>query len=454
MNKSIPNTLAYTQLIAFVVIYAVWILPETTALRNIALILGAVASLYPLYLYRDLCLSRYSVAIWLIISLFLLVFLHYSFIGENQIKQLKELNSIWKYAIILGIFAVGLGITIAKTDQVNLRILFYIGITAPIIIFLLKAFINNVLGYANIEVPKYITIPRKSSEFYIQKMDYVLNCLPSILFSLVGIYLILLKKSLKKLSLLVYVLIFFSGVYVFYEINSKNGIMIVTIFLLSLTFFSIKLSKKNIFYVVLIMVLSVPLLLNHYNKNEIWKNLVEDIKVAKNTSEILEWKNPNSEIIILNSNNQNVSKTVYFRIAWFIKGITLILEYPFGYGLVENSFRYLALKKWEDASPLLSNTHSGWLDFTLAFGMVGSILIIFSIFFLIIRSYIFINNLKNSTLPIYVFTGSVTLLIIGLTNEISAKSAIPMIIFWIMLGNGLLIGMKDNIHTHQVTVKD
>jgi O-antigen ligase len=53
----------------------------------------------------------------------------------------------------------------------------------------------------------------------------------------------------------------------------------------------------------------------------------------------------------------------------------LVQEHPFGYGLINHSFGALALQKWSDFYKPIGKyrhaSHSGWLDFTLGFGIPG-----------------------------------------------------------------------------------
>jgi O-antigen ligase len=61
-------------------------------------------------------------------------------------------------------------------------------------------------------------------------------------------------------------------------------------------------------------------------------------------------------------------------VAWALAGIKLLQENPLGYGLLTLSFERLSKQKWENS--LLGLTHSGWIDFSLGYGILGLLLFI------------------------------------------------------------------------------
>jgi hypothetical protein len=77
-----------------------------------------------------------------------------------------------------------------------------------------------------------------------------------------------------------------------------------------------------------------------------------------------------------------VSATNYERAAWGTAGLTLLMENPMGYGLIKQSFGHLAQIKWPNVDPVkVKSTHSGWIDFALALGFPGIMLIWMCVFF-------------------------------------------------------------------------
>jgi len=101
------NWLVLVQCLCFSVLYAVWVLPGTIALRNICLGLGALLSVYPIYQARHFFFKREAIPIWLLIGLFIWAIFHLLVLSQNPVLQYEEFISIWKRAILSAIFALG-----------------------------------------------------------------------------------------------------------------------------------------------------------------------------------------------------------------------------------------------------------------------------------------------------------------------------------------------------------
>jgi len=184
----------------------------------------------------------------------------------------------------------------------------------------------------------------------------------------------------------------------------------------------------------------------HILNNPTWNNLIPDIKIAIQTENFQEWKNPDAGGgHIINEKNKPTSMTTYHRIAWAVEGSKMIPEYFMGYGLIEDSFRYLSLDKWPDAQASLNHTHSGWIDIALGLGVIGAFFLLSSLLIITFRSLAIINSLNKLNLIFFCFFNSVGILLIGITNEISAKSTFPFIIFWILLMSVWLQNMKIQV---------
>ena len=126
----IPNWIIGIQCIAFIVLYAVWGVPETMGFRNTALITGAVFSLYPIYQFRHFFFQKTAISIWLIAMLFIWAVLHLLLFAQDPAQQKIEFHRIWRYAAIAVIFAIGLGLTLsnAQTNKSRWWVLIYFGL--------------------------------------------------------------------------------------------------------------------------------------------------------------------------------------------------------------------------------------------------------------------------------------------------------------------------------------
>ena len=220
-------------------------------------------------------------------------------------------------------------------------------------------------------------------------------------------------------------------------VNGKNGFLYMGLILLV---FIVRLLWKNVHnlrvisLVVLLCLGTVWMGFQHVKTNPVWGNLLSDIEVARHTDEIQIWKNylPEKLENFKNSSGHRVSETTYLRTAWLIEGMQLVPKYPLGYGLVQDSFKYLGQQEWPDSK--LSHTHSGWLDITLGLGIPGLFLILVAGITLIYKGSTSENFYAKSA--IWVLP---TIFLAFLTSELSEKISFEVLIFYIALYAGLSI---------------
>jgi O-antigen ligase len=139
-----------------------------------------------------------------------------------------------------------------------------------------------------------------------------------------------------------------------------------------------------------------------------------------------EWKYQGAKGMPKNSKNETVDTSTYFRITWFIAGIDLLKENPLGYGLLTTSFDKLSKQKWPDS--LLGLTHSGWLDFSLGYGILGFFLMAYAF----VRAWLYGFKLDDPwrTFVIYGFlTIGVTFFFKEISYEIVVNGLIFLIVF-------------------------
>lgn len=109
-NKINPSSEWVTLILCwlFAILFAVWLLPHTVAIRHGCLALGATLGLWVIFKNYRLLFQIRAIPILLLILLLAWVTLHLIFIGVDYENQLLEYTRIWK-KIALGIpFGVGL----------------------------------------------------------------------------------------------------------------------------------------------------------------------------------------------------------------------------------------------------------------------------------------------------------------------------------------------------------
>ena len=167
----------------------------------------------------------------------------------------------------------------------------------------------------------------------------------------------------------------------------------------------------------------------HVQKNESWRTLVADAKIAIQKEKYDHWKWGGEKGYPINEFGKTVSITNYERVVWAIEAVQLIRGNPNGYGLVELSFRKLMNKTYPEVSNVgrnLSHSHSGWLDIILGLGILGGCLIIAPMLYLI-WSYQKANE-NFQTLFLWSLTA---LFLCWMTSEVSSTVTFMSLIFWI-----------------------
>ena len=452
----IPSWLIWIQSIAFVVLYAVWILPEIVGVRNTALVVGALTGLYPIYLHRSQLLTKRAIPIWLIVTLFLWATFHLLFLSTDYPAQFLEFKRIWKYAAIGSIFAFGLGISLicanARNDyDINSArqkiapywAIIYFGLCTPVLIYLLKYLLSTYGVAFGLDVPTYLRIYFGSTpRYYVPKTDYVAFCLPALAIALGQIEDLLRGQQRLVFRdycwLGIHIGVISGTLFLFYVQDIKNGMAYATI-CFALFALAILLKKshppfwKKILWVGLCISILAFSLYPHIKKNESWRTLIADTKIAMQTYQYQHWKYSGSLGYPNNEYGKMVSITNYERAAWLKIGSQLAIQNPLGYGLIEDSFKKIAKQRWSEVSPNLSHSHSGWLDLVLAVGFPGFLLIIVAIGLLIRQSYKSMSNWDSM-----IFWALVSQVLLWITTEVSATVTFAALIFWVCWAAGLM----------------
>jgi hypothetical protein len=453
-----PPALLFVQVFCFAILYAIWMLPGTIVLRHICLGIGALLSLYPIYQSRHLFLQKKAIPIWVIAALFGWITFHLLFLAQDPIAQLAEFTSIWKRSAVGVIFALGMGISIAQLTklantsiQINrwmsaCWIIFYMGLLAPTLIYLIKVLLTLYGPRWGITAPQKIQMYVGTNSVYVAKTAYVAFCLPVFAVALGSLLRNIESHRWISWSNLAYLATLPAVFAVFYSENIKNGVayglalVFVFLLLVAASLFKGRWVPKVILSLILLAA-SVFFLNIHLQQNDSWKTFRADAKVALNTSENQQWKLSGGQGYPNNALGIPVSATNYERIAWAKEGIHLIFKNPLGYGLVERSFGRLGKIAWPDSK--LHQSHSGWIDFTLGMGVPGVALILGAIWVLLLQL-----SSVNPTFGVFPWVkacqwGLFCLLLIWCTTEISQKVYLDSLLFWIACSAGINLAPLD-----------
>jgi O-antigen ligase len=188
------------------------------------------------------------------------------------------------------------------------------------------------------------------------------------------------KKVWQPLSVLIIICVGMT----YYFSNTKNGFIVFILIFLAYAFRSFRARNRgknsNKWVIALIFLALIGFLKVHIDANPAWLNFYADVKAGHDIEHNQNWKNAEKYPLPVNDQGRAANGSTYERSAWATAGAILVQEHPFGYGLINHSFGALALQKWSDFYKPIGKyrhaSHSGWLDFTLGFGIPGLALVL------------------------------------------------------------------------------
>jgi len=421
----------------------IWVLPDTIALRNILLVIGGFTGLF--LIKRNWSILNWhciqAIPLYLIGSLFLWVLIHYTFFSLNRDLELSELKSLWLRAFAGFLMAIGVGISLHKNK--HLRKYFFFSLFFVPIINLLAYFYASYLNGGLVK-------PNDFVRFLFIKIETTFFGAIASGFAIANLIYFLIIKKEKNIFLmpipylLGLVLVLVSALLV----GTKNGIAISValcllfgLILLGDIFWNFrKTSFSSVFACLLIVVATAVIWKGHKaSAYEGWDTIFSDAKVAVQIDKYRHWQKGEHEFERpTNELGTLVVGNTYFRLAWAAVGTRLIATYPLGYGSINRSFVGL-LDEAGLAHVHQGQVHSGWIDFGLAFGIPGLILIFSSMILMMIFGMI-----NPSLMNLCAVMIVVALLPMGIIAEITYKQYFEATIFFLALASAfILLGKRQ-----------
>lgn len=424
--------LANTSVVSVCVLLFIWVLPDTIALRNILLGLGAIAGL-GLICRHWKCFNYFGIRtlpLYLLMGLFVWVLVHYAFFSLNPELELSEIKSLWLRAFAGFLMAVG--VACALNWNTNLRKYFFFSLFFVPIINL------SAYGYASF-LKGSLVKPNDFVRFLFIKIETTYFGAIASAYAIANLlYLFIFKKEEKNflraaLYLLGLVLVLISALIV----GTKNGVAISIalclffglVLILDMLINFRKLSLASVFACLLVLVVTGVVWKGHKaSAYEGWDTIFSDAKIAIQTDNYRQWQKGEHDFVRpTNDMGTLVVGNTYFRLAWATVGTKLIADYPLGYGSINRSFVGL-LDEAKIDHVHQGQVHSGWIDFGLAFGVPGLTLLFSAMFCIII-----LGLSRPSFLNICAAMTCVALIPMGIIAEISYKQYFEATIFFIAM---------------------
>lgn len=421
----------------------IWVLPNTIALRHVLLGIGVITA-FPIII-KSHFFCRKSLwellPIWLLLSLFAWVVIHLSFFSLNFELEFKEFKTLWARAIMGAVLAIALSIALQKS--VNLRPYFFVAL------FIISLINIGAYLYMSAISPEgtFISFFNFVDRFVFKKIEAAYFGVLAISVACANIVYLLGMSASKHRSITI--AWWLAGIAVALTASiiniTKNGIAggVALCILLALTYIVRSLLKGS--HTKLKMLLSAGLIgaillggsqINRLLVSPGWTNFIEDVQFSSQIDTHSVWKKNNPDSFPIKSSGVMVSGNVYERMSWATAGVRLIKAYPLGYGSINRSFVGM-LNHAKVEQELESQSHSGWIDFGLAFGIPG-LLILFATFLAIL----WFGIKRGGQFGLIGAWLAIGLMPFGLFSEINYKHNFEILIFFIAFAAASSVGIQ------------
>jgi len=430
--KITEKQLATASVASIVGLLFIWVVPNTIALRHVLLVTACLAG-FGLIRYhwdRFRTIDPRFIPLFSIAGLFVWALIHYFFFSLNPVLELSEIKGLWMRSLLGAVAAVGLGIAIMNDSR--LRLYLYIALfSTPFI---------NVGSYCWASYLNHgLVKPNDFVRFLFTKIETAY--FGAIAAAVATGNLILLMRGRIDKSKMIQILLWLMGlalVLISALVSStKNGIAIA---LALCVFLAVVVVINSILHrggskmlsgaiLVVMVVLSAGIWEGHKSlAARGWDTVFQDAALGLDIDTNKQWqKREGSVPAPLNSRGVEAALNTYSRFAYAAVGIRLISQYPLGYGSINRSFNGLQ-EQAQIPHEHVGQVHSGWIDFGLAFGIPGLVLIFTSMFSII---YFGLKSKSSVVLPWVIVC--LAFIPFGLIAEITWKQYFEATLFFMTL---------------------
>lgn len=420
-----PGKMCFYLTISLIVI---WTIPGTIALRNFLIFSGFLCGIAYLIKNRLLLISKSVVPLGVFYVIFVWVLIHFFLYSSNHQVQLNELTSLW--IRVLGVVIIGTSMGIYLQREVNHQNLFFAAFySTPLYVCVYFLYVSMMEGY--FLDPRIFIV-----SFLGNKINVAFISVIGVTIALV--YLLFRTNQPQTKPNKIYLVFIFIGISICLLsgilVSTKNGIGISIILILLASccqiFINIKnksFYKKNFFKWLVILVIIFVTIKVHLNFSfPGWSHITEDIQISLDIEKNQNWKDPQTLSYPKRNDGTIVADNTYERVAWAAKGVELIQKNPLGYGTINySSFKQLLKREGTDFGKN-GLTHSAWIDFGLAFGVPGLLILLSSLFGAVIFAL-----KKNDFLSLMAIWISLAIFLICSVAEVSFKHTFEIWMFLI-----------------------
>ena len=416
----------------------IWVVPNTIALRHVFLGCGMLSSIGLIHFNWNTLKTGGIKAFPLmcIAGLFVWVLIHFTFFSLNPELEFSEIKGLWMRTLVGAIAAVGLGISIVKHSK--LRLYFYIGLfSTPFI---------NVASYCWASYLNHgLVKPNDFIRFLFTKIETAyFGAIAAAVATGNLISLMIGKIDKSEVFQILWWILGLTLVLVSALVSStKNGIAIalgLCVLFAVVLMLNFALSSRGpktfsaIVLAILILLTSGVWETHKSLTKKGWDTVFYDAALGLDIDSNKQWqKGEGNAPLPINKLGVPAADNTYYRFAYASVGVRLLTEFPLGYGSINRSFPELqSLAQIPHMHQ--GQVHSGWIDFGLAFGVPGLLLIFSSMLSII---YLGIKNKSKVALPwAIVFLAFIPF---GFIAEITWKQYFEATIFFLTVGSTIII---------------
>jgi len=428
-----------TLILMAALLFAIWPLPHTIALRWTLLGVGALLAGWIMLRHGFWRTCLRAPALWCIAGLFGWVCVHTFVIQAEPATQMRELTGLWARTACAVVMAAALGCLTAYRP---------IRVTWPLVLGLMGTPLIYSMDFLVAGVRSGDGWPENFFQhLYINKPPLVMfgSIAAAAAMALLVSRLSDQRRQLTRLRAprlnLLCVLMLAVVVFMFLSAPTRNGMVILAALVgaglvaaiakkYATKGFTLK-TKAALMAVVLSLGLGGA---SYLRESPEWHQFAADARVAIDLDGQQAWRtwdhSPNFAWP-QNEHGQTVNYSNYFRVAWATAGVRLVAEHPLGFGVVESAFGRLGEKTWPgfrgrgETYGWLA-THSGWLDFTLGLGVPATVLVLCAV--------ISATRRAQKTGVLWAHLGrwlTLTIALVFVIAEVSSSYFIEAFLFWI-----------------------
>lgn len=441
--KITQKQFAISSVASIVGLLSIWVVPNTIALRHVFLVVGFLSAIGLIrYHWGGLKSAGFkTIPLFCIFSLFLWVFIHYFFFSLNPELELAEIKGVWMRSLLGAVAAMGLGIAIVRYS--SLRVCFYIALFTTPFINVASYFWASYLNHAWVR-------PNDFVRFLFTKIETAyFGAIAAGVATGNLINLLTCRMDRSNVSQIFVWLLGLALVLVSALVSStKNGIAValglcaflVVVVLINSIFQ--KRGSKVLSAAVLVIIVSLSIGIWRGHKSSAykgWDTVFQDAALGLDIDTNKQWQKREGTVPTpLNSTGTEAALNTYIRFSYMAVGARLIKEYPLGYGSINSSFKGMQVHA-QVPHEHEGQVHSGWIDFGLAFGIPGLLLIFASML-----SIIYFGIKDNTSLVLPWAIVCLAFIPFGLIAEITWKQYFEATIFFLTLGSTVVIFADKN----------